>query len=429
MSITVLYFAVLLLSSMSARSLFAALIALTLIGFIGLRLQNRSFTLTIAPLPYDVAFAVFVAYAILSTFWAAEPYDAILKTGILIVPYLCLYGVLETGAQSSTWVRHAALRGFLAAVIGLGILIAGDIVTNRSLSLWLVNTVPGLASDFGRHVTLEGTTAIRITDAGIDRTILTVTLTFIPAWLATAKLPTPAHRLTCRVLLAIPALVTFVAGPHQTSQLAAAAALLIAVLQRINLGWARRLLLLAWTIACLFVLPLCIWGYETAKLQDSRWLFSSARTRVFIWGHIARATLDHPILGVGANGTARFVITTKDKTGKPDYRGGPISHPHNGYLQVWYELGVLGAALFWAIGTGAIAALRRLDRDRELLTAPLIAVLMTVIGTSYGLWQIWMLSAIALALAFHGLACADVVGRSGNSPLYSPVQGWHRRGP
>ena len=92
------------------------------------------------------------------------------------------------------------------------------------------------------------------------------------------------------------------------------------------------------------------------------------------------------------------------------FEGGIGLHPHNGALQIWLELGALGAsavALFW------IMALRRLSRQSADPTAAGTAasagVYLLIGGVSFGVWQEWWLALGALAAVIGALAGGEVV--------------------
>ncbi|MBX9701023.1 MAG: polymerase, partial [Acetobacteraceae bacterium] len=83
-------------------------------------------------------------------------------------------------------------------------------------------------------------------------------------------------------------------------------------------------------------------------------------------------------------------------------------HPHNGALQLWLELGVVGA------GLGALLALLlawragRLARP-EVATAMLASAAVTFL-LSFGTWQEWWVGAQLLALC--GAAALGSAGRA-----------------
>lgn len=87
-------------------------------------------------------------------------------------------------------------------------------------------------------------------------------------------------------------------------------------------------------------------------------------------------------------------------------------HPHNGPLQLWLELGVLGAA---AAALTWVFAFRRLARDQRSLAAAAVAGSAAVYfffgAISFGVWQEWWLSLAALVAVAGALADAEEAKR------------------
>lgn len=133
----------------------------------------------------------------------------------------------------------------------------------------------------------------------------------------------------------------------------------------------------------------------------------SGQHRLLIWQFAAGRIMDKPLLGWGLD-ASRVMPGGKDKLElhtqscqAPCAIAGerlPL-HPHNMALQLWLELGVIGAAIgavivlgiFWLIAATSVPRL-----ERALLAAQAGAGLV-IAGLSYGVWQIWWLSTLALA--------------------------------
>jgi O-antigen ligase len=127
--------------------------------------------------------------------------------------------------------------------------------------------------------------------------------------------------------------------------------------------------------------------YET--LQQSVPL--SWGMRMSYWSHAVDWIGDHPLRGWGLDASRMFAP-------------GIQLHPHNGELQVWLELGVIGAlaaAAFWWLG------LRRLARPQaDLATAAITAsasVYLLFGGLNFGVWQEWWLGLGALVAALGAM--------------------------
>lgn len=86
----------------------------------------------------------------------------------------------------------------------------------------------------------------------------------------------------------------------------------------------------------------------------------------------------------------------------------PVSlHPHDMALQIWFELGVPGAALaavFWAWLFWNLAGIEGRDRSLAAAGAATASTYLTIGALSFGVWQEWWLALGALAAAVFALS-------------------------
>jgi O-antigen ligase len=130
----------------------------------------------------------------------------------------------------------------------------------------------------------------------------------------------------------------------------------------------------------------------------ARSLNGSVWHRAEIWSFAADRIAERPLLGWGL-GSAR-AIPGGDAFIQPGVHRLPL-HPHNGVLQLWLELGALGAAF------GAAAALlvvRRvaapgIDPPAAICLAAALAAALAVLLTGYGIWQGWWVGALWMIAA------------------------------
>ncbi|WP_374654696.1 O-antigen ligase family protein [Phenylobacterium sp.] len=121
--------------------------------------------------------------------------------------------------------------------------------------------------------------------------------------------------------------------------------------------------------------------------------------RMGYWRHAVDWIGDHPFRGWGIDASRMF-------------GPGIALHPHNGALQAWLELGLIGAmamAVFFAV---AIARQAKRGRDPAAAVAVAVASAYLVMGAvSFGLWQEWWLAVGAVAatgcLALHRQGVAE----------------------
>ena len=138
------------------------------------------------------------------------------------------------------------------------------------------------------------------------------------------------------------------------------------------------------------VMPLLILTQRTVGVGGP--LPISWGQRLDYWSYAIARIAEHPWRGWGLDASRTF---------SPHIQ----LHPHNAALQIWLELGALGAvlaALAWAF------AFRRLARDdRSLSTAAAAgssAVYLLFGMVSFGVWQEWWLALAALVAVIAALA-------------------------
>ena len=111
--------------------------------------------------------------------------------------------------------------------------------------------------------------------------------------------------------------------------------------------------------------------------------------RLDIWRYAAERVLERPFLGWGLDASRMFPA--------------PIQlHPHNGALQLWLELGAVGAglaALFWAWLFGRLDRAEEADRPMAAAAAATACVYLIIGALSFGVWQEWWIALGALAAA------------------------------
>jgi O-antigen ligase len=125
--------------------------------------------------------------------------------------------------------------------------------------------------------------------------------------------------------------------------------------------------------------------------------------RLDIWRFAAERIAEKPFFGWGLDASRAFAPAI------------PL-HPHNAVVQVWLELGVVGAglaALFWAWLVTRIDALEARDRPMAAAAAAALTAYLVIGGLSFGVWQEWWLALGALTLA----VCAALAAGRRPDPL------------
>lgn len=150
----------------------------------------------------------------------------------------------------------------------------------------------------------------------------------------------------------------------------------------------------AGVVAVFFLaMPALVWGVRAlsnyAELENAIPL--SWGERLGYWSHAVDWIADKPLQGWGLDASRMF-------------GPGIVLHPHDAALQVWLELGLIGAvgaAAFWGV------TLPRLARPAPSLaaaaTAASSAVFLLFLAINFGVWQEYWLALGALVALLSGL--------------------------
>jgi len=126
------------------------------------------------------------------------------------------------------------------------------------------------------------------------------------------------------------------------------------------------------------------------------WSAASSGARLEIWYAVADHAMRSPLIGHGLD-AARFVSSWG--MAHYHYPFETILHPHNGVLQIWYELGLLGAAFAAGIWLAVTRRVGDIPAREVAVSLTLLSVIALVSTISHGLWQSWWIAAVALSPA------------------------------
>lgn len=130
-----------------------------------------------------------------------------------------------------------------------------------------------------------------------------------------------------------------------------------------------------------------------------------AYPRLTIWKYASSLALENPVIGHGLR-TSRtlnkeksvdIVLRVDGEVRSATTEGIPL-HPHNGVLQLWLELGVIGALAGLAIALSIVRGIHK-NAAPPVISAFLFAGLfssLSILCISYGLWQGWWLGTLWL---------------------------------
>jgi exopolysaccharide production protein ExoQ len=211
-------------------------------------------------------------------------------------------------------------------------------------------------------------------------------------------------------LTAILFLLLLGAALFELEMTAARLAFLIGGLAFLISFWKPRLVirgLLIMLLAAILALPPVVIATGIAdrfpaiaeKLAETN---TSSKHRLFIAQFVLNNIAERPIVGHGFDASRNL---PGGKT--PSVGGEPILplHPHDAILQVWLELGAIGALIAAFVVALVLHAIDRLSPRREAaaVACASFAAFFTMAVMSYGIWQNWWLMTAWIAATFVAL--------------------------
>lgn len=321
--------------------------------------------------PAAMGLLVILIWAVGSVVWSPyRPQDLEGATAVKLVAQAVLYGAMVGAARwAAKGPRTAALRALAWGMAALGVLLAAEAFTGAAI-------YQALRVAIGDPIPPD--LAIKnVAQAGFVLTLLA------PAAVLAAA------RTDRQVWLAIPMAVGIVSA----AVIFGYDALLIALIASLSAGlavhfWPRVAPRVLAAIAAIFFLgaPAIVWAARVsgwyAVLEANVPL--SWSMRMGYWRHATDWIGDHPLRGWGLDASRMFSPGIK-------------LHPHDAALQIWLELGLIGAmgaAVFYA---ATLASLSRTTRDpAAAVAAATAAAYLTFSAFSFGVWQEWWLALGAL---------------------------------
>ncbi len=339
--------------------------------------------------PAGLLTAALLSLMALSILWAHDRAASARMFAGFIVPVLC--GGLLLLAFPATADRRRVLWWPLAVALACGLVLA-DLWSNLALRHWL---------------------GARAVTFAYNRTLVTLVV-LLPALLALIWLRGRPWHAVALVPLPV-ALASGESGAAVLGFLVVLAVLPIAWLMPV---WTRRLGLAA-TLLALAASPFIGTLSRQALGQGFHQKLASAHSddRVAIWLSFEAAAQRRPILGNGFGSTLDMQKAPVAREIAPErvtLLG--ASHPHNAFLQLWVEMGGLGAALAAMLVVSWFGAIGRSPARLQPFLLTWTAVVAAIALVSHGAWQAWWIAAVAAAAAaFAALASELAEAGAGGS--------------
>ena len=349
-----------------------------------------------------------VLYTFVNATWSWDPLLGLAKACLLLGLILAVVVVSAAiGALNERQTRDFSAAFAFGAACAILYLVV-EIATDRAITRGIYNAFPALRPEDAKRIKLAGNVVYSIELNTLNQGVAIVMLNLWPALLMTSGRGGSTRIYAIALIVLGTAGVVF-ASEHSSSQLALLGSVLVFA---VALKWNRlviRMLAAVWCLAFVLVLPASFLAHD-AGLQSNPSMPFSFKARVVLWNQAAEKTLEHPWLGIGVNSmreiseAAREALTPSQKEelrkrkrhGDATISRMPAHHGHSLFLQTWYELGGIGAALLALAGALVILRAETLPRDVQPYAAAAFTTFAVIAAFAWGMWQAWWLCAIGL---------------------------------
>ncbi|WP_419902636.1 O-antigen ligase family protein [Kiloniella sp.] len=357
-----------------------ALVPLTVIAGVTLALHDY-FRYRSIPRPSKqtlVLAGLFFGWAFLSWFWSINPEGTLKVTSRLLALSVCGWLFVQAIDHRSQEIKNRIAKYFLYGLV-LG---AAALIIEAQFDAPITRLAKGLSDDEFLNLSRlnRGTTFITIS-----------------GWICLALYAQQIPKLVFPLLVA--GLLGILMLAHSESTLISMGLSIVwAVVFYAFNKWSHHLLKYILALSILMMPLITTLTAPLGEPENSYNLHTSAHHRFFIWGFVSDKILEAPLIGAGMD-ASRVYPNTEEEVYKRIRSDGYITgagdrvislHPHNAPLQIWLELGLIGAIfaalcvlniLNWGNLFPHDNALRNISIQAAIITT----ILMTMLG--YGIWQ------------------------------------------
>lgn len=375
------------------RLVVASLVIVGLGALLYLGLRNPASLRRMIVRPVPIALAAFSICMALTSLWALDGQAALEKAAAFFTLSLfAVAGATVIGVTEREDIRVAA-RWFIGGLLAGLCYLTLEYAFGLPVTEFLAGRSDALIDSLSKHESvMDG--EIQVSSVVLNKNITIFALAFVPALLLTcafAHVPRQACRVAMFVLAAFCAWMT--ESGTAIAAIVAGAGLLL--LGKISVRALRLLVVTGWVVAVVLAVPLCA---LPAKVGATDWSFlpkSSVRARFYIWSYAVDKVMERPLTGIGVRSTRELQPKVSRAEANSDayrYRARPGRHTHNGFLQVWLEMGAIGAALLLVLGLAGLKAIGGLPPQLARYGYATFASMSVVAAFGYGIWQTWLLA-------------------------------------
>lgn len=381
-----------------------------LLGLLGLVAAIHVFTTDRSPLfnflrtPFSIGLFLFLGYVSINAMWSPDRVAALLKAATVLGLAAATFLIAASySLRSESEARVLAKSALAGLMLGIAFLLI-EISFGEPIARFLNNHVIQLFNSSPKKTKVVNGEVTEIAAFVLNRNVTSLVLLLMAGLLFTATLVTTTARRVSLVALVGATAIAVLISQSGTSVVAFLLGGFVLALAALSLAATRNLLMVGWTVATLLAVPLGALPYE---LGWHHWTWlppESVAARFYIWKYVADRVPEHPIGGIGVRGTRALHIVIPTDAGDPSHaeyalRGRAARHPHNIFLQTWFELGAIGAVLLLVLGLAALWQIRLLPLSLEGSGYTLFAVSSMIGLSGFDLWQTWLLAALAFAWA------------------------------
>lgn len=355
--------------------------------------------------------ASWLAFALLasaSALWSLKPeasFTAGLNLTLVVVSIGTLAALLpRLPASVRVLVGGWTILGFLTGLL----ITLGDILSGHSLMAWLLQLFD--LTGQGGHTWVRRThgTIVKIAPEFSNWNIAGANVLLWPVLLLMSVVQGgrwwKALTIACIVLVAG---MTF-SSVHETSVVALGVGGAMFIVARLSRRVAIATLILGFATATALAVPVLTHTHSTLRLHHAAWVPQTLQARFVIWNHTAENVRHAPLIGIGAHCTKYWRLSAAIPRQKTDHWQIPTvdNHAHNFFLQIWFELGALGALVFGIAGIVSLRSLARMKAVAQPFAMATTAVGLTLCSATWNLWHLWLIAAFGIAVTLLALGNA-----------------------
>jgi hypothetical protein len=349
-------------------------------------------------------FALLALYLFLNATWAADQPAAFGTAALFLAASLIVCASIRAVACLPQALLHRAALAFtIGAFIG-ALFLLFELLTHALIMRTALNSIDLLQRN-PKHMVISHGEVTKIKPSVLDQNVAIVIFNLWPGLLVLKKVEGGTRRLTAIGTFFALIAITVLISAHHSSKVALISSPLIFLCAWI---WPRvtvSSLAVLWCLAFVLVLPAVFAAYK-AELHMAPWLTRSARHRVILWEYTAERVPDHLWRGIGAASTPALKPTPNVAERPEGFIVQPSTgeHAHDLYLQTWYELGVLGVILVAWAGAATAIGIYLLPSGAQPFAAPTFFVCFAIEAFAWGMWQPWLVCAVALMVMYLQVA-------------------------